>query len=131
MLSYIVILHQTTTVLPNDKFVLKLSYIVILHQTTTAVDVTTSDILLSYIVILHQTTTMLLIMTKHNCCLISLFYIKPQPEDLHTVLGYGCLISLFYIKPQHIVPMSLLISTLANGRVYEVADVLNIILQKY
>ena len=109
MLSYIVILHQTTTVLPNDKFVLKLSYIVILHQTTTAVDVTTSDILLSYIVILHQTTTMLLIMTKHNCCLIS----------------------LFYIKPQHIVPMSLLISTLANGRVYEVADVLNIILQKY
>ena len=35
MLSYIVILHQTTTLYVFDVVVITLSYIVILHQTTT------------------------------------------------------------------------------------------------
>ena len=56
MVSYIVILHQTTTSSANLLTVFWVSYIVILHQTTTNV-----------------TTCIFLIR-----CLISLFYIKPQ-----------------------------------------------------
>ena len=33
-------------------------------------------------------------------CLISLFYIKPQPSSLLGFAMLNCLISLFYIKPQ-------------------------------
>ena len=34
------------------------------------------------------------------CCLISLFYIKPQPVRVSDRTLFCCLISLFYIKPQ-------------------------------
>ena len=48
-------------------------------------------------------------------CLISLFYIKPQPASRLRSGDEHCLISLFYIKPQHIsqirlVPVHCLIS---------------------
>ena len=38
--------------------------------------------------------------TSRNCCLISLFNIKPQPLNSPSILAFSCLISLFYIKPQ-------------------------------
>ena len=56
-LSYIVILHQTTTSIWIYTFCRVLSYIVILHQTTTETLIYITYLLLSYIVILHQTTT--------------------------------------------------------------------------
>ena len=81
-LSYIVILHQTTTHRIGESFFCQLSYIVILHQTTTQ----------------SQTACALL------GCLISLFYIKPQPQRCFPLLSPCCLISLFYIKPQLTAP---------------------------
>ena len=99
-LSYIVILHQTTTSSSCFHASGQLSYIVILHQTTTLrVSVTQSGVL-SYIVILHQTTTTLDILLDITRCLISLFYIKPQPSTFARMTLSCCLISLFYIKPQ-------------------------------
>ena len=56
-LSYIVFLHQTTTTTDKRKRKRKLSYIVFLHQTTTTCKVTQNQNQLSYIVFLHQTTT--------------------------------------------------------------------------
>ena len=56
-LSYIVILHQTTTHPHRRQKRHKLSYIVILHQTTTHRGLFEKAARLSYIVILHQTTT--------------------------------------------------------------------------
>ena len=41
-------------------------------------------------------------------CIISSFYIKPQPDEGSKDAGYRCIISSFYIKPQHI-PLTLLI----------------------
>ena len=56
-LSYILLLHQTTTkrriVCSTDV----LSYILLLHQTTTKQSMTINDKRLSYILLLHQTTT--------------------------------------------------------------------------
>ena len=78
MLSYIVILHQTTTCLHNSISVFLLSYIVILHQTTTPCVIYFFVVMLSYIVILHQTTTFFILLWILLCCHISLFYIKPQ-----------------------------------------------------
>ena len=56
----------------------ELSYIVILHQTTTFRGCLLSPSVLSYIVILHQTTTYAYVLIRVKRCLISLFYIKPQ-----------------------------------------------------
>ena len=38
-------------------------------------------------------------MSKY-CCIISLFYIKPQLFAVEKLLEVSCIISLFYIKPQ-------------------------------
>ena len=56
----------------------KLSYILFLHQTTTLECSYISPIELSYILFLHQTTTSCLLIILAVCCLISSFYIKPQ-----------------------------------------------------
>ena len=83
----------------------RLSYIVILHQTTTKIVITMNPNMLSYIVILHQTTTAIDRILMLISCHISLFYIKPQ---LFLALNWklsGCHISLFYIKPQHEIGM--------------------------
>ena len=56
-LSYIFILHQTTTVFSKGEKENMLSYIFILHQTTTFALVCATAAWLSYIFILHQTTT--------------------------------------------------------------------------
>ena len=36
------------------------------------------------------------------CCIILLFYIKPQPDEGNPNVPDGCIILLFYIKPQRI-----------------------------
>ena len=77
-----------------------LSYIVILHQTTTQPLGLCTGTRLSYIVILHQTTTWRTCVSKLLSCLISLFYIKPQHVAGMPFVLARCLISLFYIKPQ-------------------------------
>ena len=56
-LSYIFILHQTTTCRPLILTYKRLSYIFILHQTTTKSWSSGTTFTLSYIFILHQTTT--------------------------------------------------------------------------
>ena len=94
-LSYIVILHQTTTKIVITMNPNMLSYIVILHQTTTTTVSVFSTLLLSYIVILHQTTTRWFIRPFHLCCHISLFYIKPQLTRRCEFLGSCCHISFF------------------------------------
>ena len=58
---------------------------------------------LSYISFLHQNTTEALFETLTHYCLISLFYIKPQPSARPPWRRKYCLISLFYIKPQLVV----------------------------
>ena len=54
-------------------------YIFILHQTTTAEETKTLLDRLYYIFILHQTTTGTADTTFALSCIISSFYIKPQP----------------------------------------------------
>ena len=120
--SYFVFLHQTTTNAVNkpklcncliSSFYIKpqpkaspalliqlLSYIVFLHQTTTQRDRGAHNISLSYIVFLHQTTTIAAQLRSVNHCLISSFYIKPQPRRGSRRHSHHCLISSFYIKPQ-------------------------------
>ena len=99
-LSYIVFLHQTTTYSFIPFSISLLSYIVFLHQTTTSQRSTHGLFPLSYIVFLHQTTTFSAIDTMLDNCLISSFYIKPQPIWAMRCRAANCLISSFYIKPQ-------------------------------
>ena len=80
---------------------LQLSYILILHQTTTMGFFDVIKKMLSYILILHQTTTSTRALSFSHSCLISLFYIKPQLISMGFFDVISCLISLFYIKPQH------------------------------
>ena len=57
MLNYSVAELRTTTNCINMRFPRKVSYIVILHQTTTIEARVIAWLAVSYIVILHQTTT--------------------------------------------------------------------------
>ena len=50
--------------------------------------------------ILHQTTTLLEVSEFLLCCILSKFYIKPQPEATSSKTPTGCILSKFYIKPQ-------------------------------
>ena len=50
--------------------------------------------------ILHQTTTFGVRQWTVNGCILSKFYIKPQPYDLSLTLKFCCILSKFYIKPQ-------------------------------
>ena len=50
--------------------------------------------------ILHQTTTPFSSSSFFLCCILSKFYIKPQPCHRNAHLGQGCILSKFYIKPQ-------------------------------
>ena len=102
-MSYILILHQTTTSGSYSAGLTWLSYILILHQTTTCARGLCYLPWLSYILILHQTTTLSALGMIAVSCLISLFYIKPQQYTTKSLCGTGCLISLFYIKPQPVI----------------------------
>ena len=50
--------------------------------------------------ILHQTTTRPPMVDGPLRCILSKFYIKPQPKGTHKRARYGCILSKFYIKPQ-------------------------------
>ena len=56
--------------------------------------------LLYLIEILHQTTTNLSSPLLFCCCILSKFYIKPQPSAPSDQFSSGCILSKFYIKPQ-------------------------------
>ena len=50
--------------------------------------------------ILHQTATHRSLSFANCCCSLSIFYIKPQPNDVPLLAPFGCSLSIFYIKPQ-------------------------------
>ena len=81
MLRYIFLLHQTTTLAAAGLNPNLLRYIFLLHQTTTITCTIQDSPMLRYIFLLHQTTT---VTTSVACvlgCVISFFYIKPQPYN--------------------------------------------------
>ena len=101
LLYLIEILHQTTTIpggwVPGNSLYL----IEILHQTTTVLLGIKYWIELYLIEILHQTTTYPARSVLLRGCILSKFYIKPQPTVLLMEARSSCILSKFYIKPQH------------------------------
>ena len=79
---------------------LRLYLIEILHQTTTVAGSVAGAGMLYLIEILHQTTTVEPIGSRRLCCILSKFYIKPQPTWRLYHINYCCILSKFYIKPQ-------------------------------
>ena len=79
MLYLIEILHQTTTLVSTLNFSTMLYLIEILHQTTTKPFVLPAGVELYLIEILHQTTTTRGVKLPMISCILSKFYIKPQP----------------------------------------------------
>ena len=78
----------------------RLYLIEILHQTTTMQALQNLAVVLYLIEILHQTTTARAALLPLRCCILSKFYIKPQPSARVRELLKGCILSKFYIKPQ-------------------------------
>ena len=72
----------------------------ILHQTTTMSRSTSKATTLYLIEILHQTTTLVTLVLPLLGCILSKFYIKPQPPLLNSRRPPRCILSKFYIKPQ-------------------------------
>ncbi len=62
-----------------------MSFISLLHQTTTIFQVNLAIFLLSFISLLHQTTTPRRCPWLVSNCLLSLFYIKPQQQLIQSV----------------------------------------------
>ena len=60
--------------------------------------------MLYLIEILHQTTTMFVVTRLLFRCILSKFYIKPQPFAFALKRTSGCILSKFYIKPQLLSP---------------------------
>ena len=91
-LYLIEILHQTTTRVARPLLPVALYLIEILHQTTTAKLLTIRFIQLYLIEILHQTTTVSKTIQQAQSCILSKFYIKPQPgsraERVTAVVSY-------------------------------------------
>ena len=103
-LSVCVVSYRNST--SNHNFVgsvrifVVLYLIEILHQTTTLILAKKIYDMLYLIEILHQTTT-----ENHSsfatlCCILSKFYIKPQPVEVFDFFRCCCILSKFYIKPQ-------------------------------
>ena len=99
-----VVLYLSSTSNHNQSFPLNFSdllcYIFLLHQTTTGLAFITPLKQLCYIFLLHQTTTQRCSTMQRCCCVISFFYIKPQPLYWTDRSAFRCVISFFYIKPQ-------------------------------
>ena len=94
VLYLIEILHQTTTCSLAQDVSSMLYLIEILHQTTTEWRMTKTTLPLYLIEILHQTTTSDRQPPFSASCILSKFYIKPQPSGLiliDKVLLTGCL----------------------------------------
>ena len=49
---------------------------------------------------LHQTTTSVQFGLTRHCCILFLFYIKPQRHGVKVLAFNRCILFLFYIKPQ-------------------------------
>ena len=79
----------------------RLYLIEILHQTTTVWIKTKTNNALYLIEILHQTTTSSKAQEMQPRCILSKFYIKPQPVFVSYCFCRSCILSKFYIKPQH------------------------------
>ena len=79
-LYLIEILHQTTTLPVASSPAVWLYLIEILHQTTTQSTVDRNSAALYLIEILHQTTTLRPFLLPVTGCILSKFYIKPQPH---------------------------------------------------
>ena len=78
-------------------------YVVSYRNSTSNHNSTGTDIIgvwLYLIEILHQTTTYPCHAFFVVCCILSKFYIKPQPHDAHGKPISRCILSKFYIKPQ-------------------------------
>ena len=86
-LYLIEILHQTTTRFRRFCYRFRLYLIEILHQTTTDYLALEVHIRLYLIEILHQTTTLVLLLPLLLRCILSKFYIKPQPVVFLCVLS--------------------------------------------
>ena len=82
LLYLIEILHQTTTTIPIVCVAKTLYLIEILHQTTTIYQPIDDTSKLYLIEILHQTTTPRQTIMRRYGCILSKFYIKPQPFPL-------------------------------------------------
>ena len=80
MLYLIEILHQTTTPKRSEATEAELYLIEILHQTTTISRTIPFCLSLYLIEILHQTTTRARLVLFPLGCILSKFYIKPQPD---------------------------------------------------
>ena len=94
------ILHQTTTRSSGGNVDRRLYLIEILHQTTTrggAVEIFASCILSKFYI---KPQPFLLSACQTNCCILSKFYIKPQRWRSFSVIFQCCILSKFYIKPQ-------------------------------
>ena len=67
--------------------------------------------------ILHQTTTHCKCIQFTLCCILSKFYIKPQPRGLHEFPCRRCILSKFYIKPQlrRLQPVCLIVVSYRNS----------------
>ena len=78
-----VVLYLSSTSNHNGQFIFstssKLCYIFLLHQTTTYLVTNSVRGMLCYIFLLHQTTTSTPKSAPPISCVISFFYIKPQP----------------------------------------------------
>ena len=103
-LYLIEILHQTTTIAYTTRFDQLLYLIEILHQTTTRFVHHCCVGQLYLIEILHQTTTDIEDSIEESSCILSKFYIKPQPLPLLFLRRWCCILSKFYIKPQRYAP---------------------------
>ena len=121
LLYLIEILHQTTTSLsalpPGSRCILSKFYIkpqllacylgshfVVSYRNSTSNHNIESgkaiNILLYLIEILHQTTTRPETLSISMGCILSKFYIKPQPSCSIPRRSSCCILSKFYIKPQ-------------------------------
>ena len=101
-LYLIEILHQTTTLRKSTTTFARLYLIEILHQTTTSTWRKRRPPRLYLIEILHQTTTTLQCQVVLHRCILSKFYIKPQPLCNPSLGPTCCILSKFYIKPQQL-----------------------------
>ena len=92
LLYLIEILHQTTTTGRTLNGFDVLYLIEILHQTTTMERMALMELELYLIEILHQTTTIMFSVVGTRSCILSKFYIKPQPRrrrrGRHCVVSY-------------------------------------------
>ena len=99
-LYLIVFLHQTTTQKGLTEAQTKLYLIVFLHQTTTERTITPTARQLYLIVFLHQTTTMTIQLNQMGVLYLIVFLHQTTTFVVTSITSPYCILSSFYIKPQ-------------------------------